>query len=133
MISVTVVNASFISTIGGGVFTAPTEEPVPAPTPVPTPATTNPPIETPVPSTIPPQSSGHHGLSTSATIAVGVSVALVVVILIGALGWYVWGRRRPREKVTETDILPLRKYPATKDSKPPEQGSPDGPPVEVWG
>ena len=54
-------------------------------------------------------------------------------MLIGVLGWYVCGRRRTMEKLGDTDILPLRKYPVAKTSKPLEQGSPDGPPVEVWG
>ena len=58
----------------------------------------------------------------------------VIVILIVAVGYYLWAKRRGPgpQKLKETDSLPLREYPALKNLEPQEPEPVDGPRVEFW-
>ena len=126
-ISVTVVG-ELISTVGGGVFSAPYGEPTlpffPTPTSGMTPTPSSAPITT---------HDAHSNISKSATIGIGVAVAVVVIILIVAAGYYLWTKHHRTQKKKETDLLPLQKYPASKNLEPQETEVVDGPRVDIWG
>lgn len=132
-VSVTVIEGQ-ISTIGGGVFTAPNGVTTPTfPTAILPPAPTSTVASTPPAEPIT-KHNDNHNISKTATIGIGVAVALVVVILIVAVGYYLWTKRRGRpQKLKETDSLPLRKYPGLKNLEPRENEVADGPRVDVWG
>ena len=108
-ISVTVVG-ELISTVGGGVFSAPYGEPTPTFLPAPTSTMTPTPSSAPITA-----HDANRNISKSATIGIGVAVTVVVIILIVAAGYYLWIKHRGPQKKKETDLLPLQKYPASKN------------------
>ena len=89
---------------------------------------------TPTPSSAPITThDAHSNISKSATIGIGVAVAVVVIILIVAAGYYLWTKHHRTQKKKETDLLPLQKYPASKNLEPQETEVVDGPRVDIWG
>jgi hypothetical protein len=119
-------HGDIMSTVGGGLYSAPYGQTTTisySTTPVITPTTSSAPI-TP--------HDHNRNLSKSATIGIGVATALVVIILIGAAGYFLWTKHRRLQKKTETDLLPLQKFPASKNLEVQEREVVDGPRVDIW-